>query len=66
MINHLTSLLGKVLLSSGADNDLKEKEGYDYLQSNSASDYATNLNRLVQSNTDLIFGVGFKHCRGYQ
>ncbi len=48
------------LTQFGADNDLKEKEGYDYLQSNSASDYATNLNRLVQSNTDLIFGVGFK------
>lgn len=48
------------LTKFGAENDLKEKEGYDYLQSNSASDYATNLNRLVQSNTDLIFGVGFK------
>ncbi|QXE03151.1 BMP family protein [Terribacillus sp. DMT04] len=48
------------LTQFGEDNSLKEDAGYSYLQSNSASDYVTNLNRLVQSNTNLIFGIGFK------
>ncbi len=44
----------------GKANDLKEKEGYDYLQSESDADYATNLNSLVRNGYDLIFGIGFK------
>lgn len=34
--------------------------GYDYLQSTSDADYATNLNALVRNDFDLIYGVGFK------
>lgn len=34
--------------------------GYEYLQSNSDSDFVTHLNTAVQSNFDLIFGIGFK------
>lgn len=34
--------------------------GYDYLQSNSDSDYTTNLNSAVQANFDITFGIGFK------
>lgn len=34
--------------------------GYDYLQSNSDSDYITNLNSAVQANFDISFGIGFK------
>lgn len=34
--------------------------GYDYLQSNSDSDYITNLNSAVQANFDITFGIGFK------
>lgn len=34
--------------------------GYDYLQSNSDSDYVTNLNSAVQANFDITFGIGFK------
>jgi len=44
----------------GEENGLKKgKGGYDYLQSNSDSDYATNLNKLVRSDFDLIYGIGF-------
>ncbi|WP_028125342.1 BMP family lipoprotein [Eremococcus coleocola] len=40
----------------------KEKgaKGYDYIQSDSDSDYITNLNTAVQSGFDLTFGIGFK------
>ncbi|WP_124057464.1 BMP family lipoprotein [Vaginisenegalia massiliensis] len=34
--------------------------GFDYIQSNSDSDYVTNLNTAVQSNFSLIIGIGFK------
>lgn len=34
--------------------------GYDYLQSNSDSDYITNLNSAVQANFDITFGISFK------
>ena len=34
--------------------------GFDYLQSNSDSDYITNLNSAVQANFDISFGIGFK------
>ena len=45
----------------GKDNKLeKGVGGYDYLQSNSDSDYVTNLNSAVQANFSLIFGIGYK------
>ncbi|MGO1678794.1 MAG: BMP family lipoprotein, partial [Ruoffia tabacinasalis] len=34
--------------------------GYDYLQSNSDSDFVTNINTALSSNFDIIFGIGFK------
>ncbi|MGM9926308.1 MAG: BMP family protein [Bacillus sp. (in: firmicutes)] len=44
----------------GEEHGLKKgTSGYDYLQSNSDADYATNLNSLVRNNFDLIFGIGF-------
>jgi len=44
----------------GADNGLEQgKDGYSYLQSNSDADYATNLNKLVRDDFDLIYGIGF-------
>lgn len=43
----------------GESNDLEKGDGgYEYLQSNDDSDYIPNLNRLVQREFDLIFGVG--------
>ena len=45
----------------GKENGLeKGKAGYDYLQSASDADYATNLNSLVRNDFDLIYGIGFK------
>ena len=45
----------------GKENKLeKGVGGYDYLQSNSDSDYVTNLNSAVQTNFSLIFGIGYK------
>ena len=35
-------------------------DGFEYIQSNSDSDYVTNLNTAVQSNFDIIFGIGYK------
>ncbi|MEG0384054.1 MAG: BMP family protein [Solibacillus sp.] len=43
----------------GTDNNLKEKEGYDYLQSETDADYNTNLNNLLRRDFDLVFGVGY-------
>jgi basic membrane protein A and related proteins len=44
----------------GEENGMKKgKGGYDYLQSQSDADYATNLNKLVRSDFDLIYGIGF-------
>lgn len=44
----------------GATNDLKEGDGgFAYLQSTDDTDYTPNLNKLVQRDFDLIFGVGF-------
>jgi basic membrane protein A and related proteins len=48
------------LKNFGADNGLeKGKDGYDYLQSQSDADYATNLNKLVRQDFDLVYGIGF-------
>ena len=45
----------------GKENGLeKGTGGYDYLQSASDADYATNLNTLVRNNFDLIYGIGYK------
>lgn len=45
----------------GEENGLERgTDGFDYLESNSDSDYITNLNTAVQSGFDLIYGVGFK------
>ena len=45
----------------GEENGMKKgKGGYDYLQSTSDADYATNLNSLVRNEFDLIYGIGFK------
>lgn len=44
----------------GEENGLeKGKGGYDYLQSQSDADYATNLNNLTRQDFDLVFGIGF-------
>ncbi|WP_141433474.1 BMP family protein [Bacillus sp. 03113] len=44
----------------GKDNGLKKgKGGYNYLQSKSDADYATNLNNLVRNDFNLVFGIGF-------
>lgn len=38
----------------------KGKDGYNYLQSNSDSDYVTNLNTAVNNKFKTIFGIGYK------
>jgi basic membrane protein A and related proteins len=44
----------------GKENGLKKGlGGYDYLQSNSDTDYTTNLNTLVRQNFDLVYAIGF-------
>lgn len=44
----------------GAKYDLEKGDGgFDYLQSTDDTDYTPHLNRLVQREFDLIFGVGF-------
>lgn len=35
-------------------------DGFEYLQSNSDSDFITNLNTAISSDFDLIYGIGFK------
>ena len=42
-------------------NQLKEEEGWDvsYLESKQDSDYATNLDKAVDSESDLVWGIGF-------
>lgn len=37
----------------------KGKDGFDYMQSQSDADYATNLNTLTRQDFDLIFGIGY-------
>lgn len=43
----------------GEEHGHTEGEGYDYAQSDTASDYEPNLTRLVRNDYDLIFGIGF-------
>lgn len=48
------------LKAFGEEHDLeKGKEGFDYLQSQSDADYATNLNTLARRDFDLVYGIGF-------
>ncbi|MED3624202.1 BMP family lipoprotein [Neobacillus thermocopriae] len=48
------------LQNFGKENGLeKGKGGYDYIQSKSDADYATNLNTLVRQDFDLVYGIGF-------
>lgn len=43
----------------GKENGLKKGQGYDYFQSTSESEYATNLDTAVSSGYKLVFGIGF-------
>lgn len=43
----------------GKENGLSKGNGYDYFQSASESDYATNLDSATASGYNLIFGIGF-------
>lgn len=43
----------------GKENNLKKGSGFDYWQSSSESEYATNLDTAVSSGYNLIFGIGF-------
>ncbi|WP_449353932.1 BMP family lipoprotein [Virgibacillus natechei] len=43
----------------GEEHGLAEGEGYEYAQSNEASDYLPNLTRLVRNDYNLVFGIGF-------
>jgi basic membrane protein A and related proteins len=50
----------KGLQDFGQANGLKKgTKGYDYLQSASDADYATNLNTLTHQGFKLIYGIGF-------
>ncbi|MFY4773946.1 BMP family lipoprotein [Metabacillus sp. RGM 3146] len=42
-----------------ANNMEKGNKGYNYLQSSSDADYATNLNTMVRQKFDLVYGIGF-------
>ncbi|CQR47637.1 Membrane lipoprotein TmpC precursor [Paraliobacillus sp. PM-2] len=44
----------------GKEHGLEEDTGYDYAQSDQDADFLPNLNRLVRSDFNLIFGVGYK------
>jgi basic membrane protein A len=48
------------IVAFGEEHGLVEKEDYDYAQSDQDADFLPNLNRLVQQDYDLVFGVGFK------
>ncbi|MFS7259288.1 BMP family protein [Carnobacterium divergens] len=45
----------------GKEHDLKKgKDGFNYLQSNSDSDFVTNLNSAVKSQFNTVLGIGYK------
>ncbi len=45
----------------GEENGLERgSNGYDYIQSDSDSDFINNLNTAMQADFDLIFGIGYK------
>jgi basic membrane protein A and related proteins len=43
----------------GKEFNLKEGEGYRYLQSNEQADYEPNLTKFADAGYDLTFGIGF-------
>ncbi|HSU80573.1 MAG TPA: BMP family ABC transporter substrate-binding protein, partial [Candidatus Angelobacter sp.] len=43
----------------GKDNNLTNGTDYKYLQSQGAQDYETNLNALIHTNYNLVYGIGF-------
>lgn len=43
----------------GKENGLSKGSGYDYFQSQSESDYATNIDTAVSSGYNVVYGVGF-------
>ena len=43
----------------GKENDLTKDTDYTYFQSNSESDYATNLDSVVSNGYNLVFGIGY-------
>ncbi|WP_309545128.1 BMP family lipoprotein [Halobacillus trueperi] len=47
------------LQAFGEENGMSKGEGIDYAQSESDADYATNLNRLVRQDYNLIYGIGY-------
>jgi len=50
----------KGLQEYGKENNLKKgKNGYDYLNSQSDSDYATNLNTLTHQGFNLVYGISY-------
>lgn len=44
----------------GEENGKEEGTDYTYLQSNSDSDYITNLNTAIQGGFDITYAIGFK------
>ncbi|MDO4432301.1 MAG: BMP family protein [Aerococcaceae bacterium] len=48
------------LQAFGKENNLEKGKGFDYIQSNSDSDYVTNLNNAVAAGATITFGIGFK------
>lgn len=51
----------------GKEHDLRKGiGGYEYIQSNDASDYTNNMNTAVQANFHTIFGIGYKLATAVQ
>ena len=50
----------------GEENGKTEGTDYTYLQSNSDSDYITNLNTAIQGGFNIIYGIGFKLAPGIE
>lgn len=49
------------LVAWGEENGVEQGVGgYDYIESNSDSDYVTNINAAVNAGFSLIFGIGYK------
>ncbi|GGK00406.1 putative lipoprotein YufN [Lentibacillus kapialis] len=44
----------------GEEHGMEQGQGFDYAQSNSDSDYAPNLNRMVREDYNIVFGIGYK------
>ena len=44
----------------GTENGLEEGTDFTYLQSNTDSDYITNLNTAIQGGFDITYAIGFK------